>query len=339
MFACFRNFCAPTYRPDTLKIHINQLGHVKRGCLQRVREDIAADGSRIEGSHKGWNMLQRAFASGLEMWLALASDFVLRRNVRITYKLQGHSGFSAFISTTHGCHHLRLCNSVNQLYNLLIEKEAARGVKIVYIPRALMKTVDSGETFGLVRSENALTFSGLWDIKEEPDEEEKLEDILADPSDMLDSSVVAELNLSPASFYRPLLASSFDTPSSDPKHALFLPTHMLSVTSGDGAASVSATCSAPLLHSPMASTVADSVIDPQLRNGGSDTTPLDSAFTFQFPIRPVTQRIASASSVRQASTSKEKLAKGFIVSRIGLHLLFEISIHQIATGPQYTWER
>ncbi len=59
------------------KVHADQLTHVKKGCLERRRQDIAADGSRIEGSHKAWNTLQRACASGLEMFGALSRDFVL----------------------------------------------------------------------------------------------------------------------------------------------------------------------------------------------------------------------------------------------------------------------
>lgn len=283
-----------------LKIHVNQLAHVKRGCLQRVRQDIAADGSRIEGSHKGWNGLQRAFASGLEMWLALASDFVLRRNIRIAYKLQGHSSSSAFLSTTHGCHHLRLCNAINQLYNTLIEKETARGIKIMYIPRTLMKSIDSGETFGLVRSEHTLTFSGLWEIKNEPDDE----DVLSDAGDMLDSAITAELDLNPASFYRPLLApcSSHDTHTS---------------TSEPGSSPSQAALKA-----------ADSVIDPQLRKAAIDTIPA-CPFTFEFPAPAVTKRtvtVSSTTAVPESSamelTLKEELPRIVIVSCVWFCLFY-----------------
>src|SRR5258707_13202361 len=65
------------------QVHADQLNHVKKGCLARHRQDIASDGSRIEGSHKGWNSLQRAQPSGIEMYVALAHDFVLRRNIRV----------------------------------------------------------------------------------------------------------------------------------------------------------------------------------------------------------------------------------------------------------------
>ncbi|KAJ7150806.1 hypothetical protein C8R46DRAFT_1229740 [Mycena filopes] len=48
-------------------VHAAQLKHLQKGCLSRLRQDIASDGSRIEGSHKGWNSIQRASASGLEL--------------------------------------------------------------------------------------------------------------------------------------------------------------------------------------------------------------------------------------------------------------------------------
>ena len=40
------------------QVHKEQLNHVRKGCLERRRQDIPSDGSCIEGSHKGWNSLQ-----------------------------------------------------------------------------------------------------------------------------------------------------------------------------------------------------------------------------------------------------------------------------------------
>jgi hypothetical protein len=62
------------------QVHCEQMKHVRKGCLARPREDIPSDGSRIEGSHKAWNGIQRSFSSGLVMFRALGHDFVLRRN-------------------------------------------------------------------------------------------------------------------------------------------------------------------------------------------------------------------------------------------------------------------
>ncbi|KAI0681977.1 hypothetical protein BC835DRAFT_1300938 [Cytidiella melzeri] len=160
-----------------IQIHTDQLAHVKKGCLQRVRADIATDGSRIEGSHKGWNSIQRAYTSGLESWLALASNFVLRRNIRTAYKLQSTAALS-FVATTHGCHNLQLCNAIDHLFNALIQREASRNVKITYIPRVVQTLVDTGENFGLVRSDHAATFGGLWTIKEEFNKDQELMDVI-----------------------------------------------------------------------------------------------------------------------------------------------------------------
>ncbi|OBZ65553.1 hypothetical protein A0H81_14418 [Grifola frondosa] len=62
------------------KVHADQLAHVQKGCLARLRQDVPSDGSHIEGSHKHWNGLQRSYASGLESMTALSHDYILRRN-------------------------------------------------------------------------------------------------------------------------------------------------------------------------------------------------------------------------------------------------------------------
>ncbi|EGO28269.1 hypothetical protein SERLADRAFT_405880 [Serpula lacrymans var. lacrymans S7.9] len=38
------------------KVHADQLAHVKKGCLSRMRQDIRSDGSQIEGSHNGMEL-------------------------------------------------------------------------------------------------------------------------------------------------------------------------------------------------------------------------------------------------------------------------------------------
>ncbi|KAI0691353.1 hypothetical protein C8T65DRAFT_587252, partial [Cerioporus squamosus] len=43
--------------------HAEQILHIQKGCLARPRDDIRSDGSRIEGMHKGFNHLQRAFVT------------------------------------------------------------------------------------------------------------------------------------------------------------------------------------------------------------------------------------------------------------------------------------
>ncbi|KAG0694993.1 hypothetical protein DFH29DRAFT_880333 [Suillus ampliporus] len=110
------------------KVHQEQLKHVRKGCLERSIQGIRADGSRIEGSHKGWNSLQRAQAQAF----------------------------------TNGSHHLRLCNYVARLHNTLQQNNT--GSQLQVLPE--LRDVDSGETFSLVTSDHVATFGGLL-IKEE----------------------------------------------------------------------------------------------------------------------------------------------------------------------------
>ncbi|KAG1843756.1 hypothetical protein F4604DRAFT_1596604, partial [Suillus subluteus] len=98
------------------KVHQEQLKHVRKGCLERSIQGIRSDGSRIEGSHKGWNSLQRAQPSGVAMLTALAHDFVLRHNVQVAFS---RSVVTPFIEFTHGSHHLQLCDYVARLHNTL----------------------------------------------------------------------------------------------------------------------------------------------------------------------------------------------------------------------------
>ncbi|KAG2045396.1 hypothetical protein BDR06DRAFT_852815, partial [Suillus hirtellus] len=101
------------------KVHQEQLKHVRKGCLEHNTKDIRADGSRIEGSHKGWNSLRRAQPSGVTMLNALGHDFVLRRNVRVAFS---RSDVTPFIKFTRGSHHLQLCNYIAKLHNTLQQK-------------------------------------------------------------------------------------------------------------------------------------------------------------------------------------------------------------------------
>ncbi|KAJ7872646.1 hypothetical protein B0H14DRAFT_2291039, partial [Mycena olivaceomarginata] len=103
---------------NTPPVHTAQLKHLHKGCLSRQRQDIATDGSRIEGSHKGWNSIQRAFASGIELQNALSHDFVLRRNIRIAFsRTPGTAGSHAFARSTFGSHHTRLVDQTASILN------------------------------------------------------------------------------------------------------------------------------------------------------------------------------------------------------------------------------
>ena len=63
-----------TLRHASWQTHANEMVHVRKGCLTRVRDDIAADGSRIESSHKHLNHFHRAVASGLSMLVVILTN-------------------------------------------------------------------------------------------------------------------------------------------------------------------------------------------------------------------------------------------------------------------------
>lgn len=186
------------------EVHADQLAHVKKGCLERLRDDVAADGSRIEGSHKGWNSIMRSFASGLEVFTALGHDFVLRRNVRIAFahaaSISGKP--DTFIRSTHASHHIRLVNYANAFWNSLTSKEKnpPSSPNLRLLPT--LPVIASAETFGLVTSEYATTFGGLIVMKDEPEIEDTdlfKAAIEINPEDEYDSAaVMRDLNIDPA---------------------------------------------------------------------------------------------------------------------------------------------
>ncbi|KAG2036499.1 hypothetical protein BDR03DRAFT_934430 [Suillus americanus] len=140
-------------------IHQEQLKHVGNGCLEHNIKGIRADGSRIEGSHKGWNSLQHAQPSGIIMLSALGNDFVLHRNVRVAFS---RSHMTPFIKSTHSSHHLQLCDHIAKLHNMLQQQNPS--CELLVLPE--LDVVESGETFGLVVSDHIATFRGLL-VKED----------------------------------------------------------------------------------------------------------------------------------------------------------------------------
>ncbi|KIM49769.1 hypothetical protein M413DRAFT_59878, partial [Hebeloma cylindrosporum] len=156
------------------KVHADQLTHVRKGCLARHRQDIASDGSRIEGSHKGWNSLQRAHPSGIEVYSALAHDFVLRRNIRI---LLSHkktntqpSSTDLLIFWSSGSHHINLLRHLADSFNSLLDNQP-QNVRATLSHLPVFQDIKTREIFGLVRSEHSESFGGLI-IKEEVNDED-----------------------------------------------------------------------------------------------------------------------------------------------------------------------
>jgi hypothetical protein len=152
---------------------------------------IASDGSRIEGSHKGWNSLQRSFASGIEVFTALCHDFVLRRNVRIALS---HGIESPFLKSSHGSHHLALVEYVHALWNNLVKKDTLR--TMVKLPE--LSNIVSGETFGLVKSGHMEMFISLVKC-----EDEGKNGVLPVQDELEEDEILGDLNIDPALQFQP----------------------------------------------------------------------------------------------------------------------------------------
>jgi hypothetical protein len=181
------------------QVHQDQLNHVRRGCLARQREDVCVDGSRIEGSHKGWNSLQRSHSSGVLVLTALSHDFVLRRNMRIGTSKSQKSVCDTFTNSTFGSHHIRLVNAVASRWNVLITKhqKTQSGTVLKSLPQLL--EVASGETFGAVSSEHTASFGGLLEIKPEPEDD----DVVTSINSRAIDNMVDSLKLDPLLLFTP----------------------------------------------------------------------------------------------------------------------------------------
>ena len=136
------------------QVHADQMGHVKKGCLAQHHQDIASDGSWIEGSHKGWNSLQRAQPSGIEMYSALAHDFVLCRNIQVflSHKKtrKQPSSTDLLVSLFSESHHISLLGHLAMCFNSLLNKEP-QNVRATLSPLpALFQDVNMDKVFGLV---------------------------------------------------------------------------------------------------------------------------------------------------------------------------------------------
>ncbi|KAE9405193.1 hypothetical protein BT96DRAFT_1015845 [Gymnopus androsaceus JB14] len=149
--------------------HAEQMKHARKGCLSRTRQDIRSDGSRIEGSHKSWNGLQRSFASGIKVMTALGHDMILRRNVRLGINSPKNSTTLplAFLQSTNGSHHIRLRHFIAQTYNSLVIQQNQRRARTGFPPLEIssqpqLTFAPTQEQFGLIKSEHALTFGGLF---------------------------------------------------------------------------------------------------------------------------------------------------------------------------------
>ncbi|PIL36751.1 hypothetical protein GSI_00440 [Ganoderma sinense ZZ0214-1] len=179
------------------KTHEEQLTHVRKGCLARPRDDVRADGSRIEGTHKGWNSLQRSFSSGLEMMAALGHDHVLRHNTRVESALKEPP---KFIRSTFGSHHVHLVNDCARRWN----KQLARKSRIDsdMEPLPVLEAPSSGETFGMIKmSSETAAHQSLTSIKKESVDDEELLDLSS--QDLLDANyILSGVGVDPSLLYQ-----------------------------------------------------------------------------------------------------------------------------------------
>ncbi|KAF8173269.1 hypothetical protein BJ912DRAFT_1065323 [Pholiota molesta] len=182
------------------KVHADQLEHVRKGCLARPREDISMDGSRIEGTHKAWNSLQRAHPSGIEVYTALAHDFFLRRNIRVaSARIENRRSvnFNEFVASTHASHHVQLVNHTAELFNLLYDKELPQSKATLAGTLPILPRIQVDEMIGLVKSAHSLTFGGLIEVKTEATDLDTtlLEDIDAEISEMDQTQFIKSLEV------------------------------------------------------------------------------------------------------------------------------------------------
>lgn len=174
---------------------------MKKGCLTRPRSDVRSDGSRVEGTHKAWNSLQRSFASGLEMLTVLSHDLILRRNHRVDID---SSSPTAFALSTYGSHHIRLVDHIARLWGTIRQNPTHTHLFTGLQDSPRFQTVNSGESFGIVRSQFAEGYQYLVDVKEE--EPEDLLDLSAQPAHVA-HQLLKSINIDPALLSQPLVSS------------------------------------------------------------------------------------------------------------------------------------
>lgn len=153
----------------------------------------------------------RTYASGLENMLFLCRDFVLRRNIRIATRTEENRQLRPLAASTFGSHHVTFVDFTNRFWNSLVT--SGRGIPkgSAYPLAPVLDDVPSGETFGLVKSESAATFGGLFDIKEEDEEDQ---DLLHLRDDLSEDELAEMMSIDPELRRRPLTCKTMvDNPT------------------------------------------------------------------------------------------------------------------------------
>jgi hypothetical protein len=185
--------CCDPALTTQIQAHAEQLKHVEGGCLIRKNQTIASDGSRIEGSHKGWNSIQRSFASGIEVFTALSHDHVLRRNIHVAFTRKTQT---SFLESTNGSHHVDFVNYINCIWNKLVK--ADKTGKMTPLPE--LPDVKSGESFGLVNSRHVEAYTQLIKVQ---DEDGETVIPVNDPFDDDSDEILENLHIDPSLRFQP----------------------------------------------------------------------------------------------------------------------------------------
>lgn len=169
--------------------------------MSRLRDDIKSDGSRIESCHKHWNSLQRSFSCGLENFVALGHNHVLRTNIRVGYSKTDQRAARPFLASTFGSHHIDLVNNVAKTWNKLLALDRGKG-KGEIAPQPVLQVIETTEKFGLVSSAHIASFGGLLTIKDDAEIEDALLDMPLNEA-VTNEDVISTLGIDPASLSIP----------------------------------------------------------------------------------------------------------------------------------------
>ncbi len=135
---------------------------------------------------------------------ALGHDFVLRCNIRVGFAACGKDS-TTFLKWTYGSHHTCLVTHITLMWNALLGWKTIQRLNLGLNLQPVLRVVNSGETFGLVASDNATSFGGLIDIKKEEPHEELLDLILDDSNEV--EHILHNLDINPALLSSPTTAS------------------------------------------------------------------------------------------------------------------------------------
>ncbi|THH00532.1 hypothetical protein EW026_g2009 [Hermanssonia centrifuga] len=170
---------------------------------------------------------------------------------------------------------------------------------------AAAKQVGSGESFGLVVSNHNLTFGGLLQIKDEPDEDQKLEGLINNREEEMDvAMVLRDLNIDPALLNQP--ESGHDIPYQSTIHpSSSSPPSLLALLNSTPPLSSAASSGLSTFDTVIYSLTADSS-----RDNPEDGTPgrLEMKVPVSNVVIDLTQESEEGTSLKRKQTALETVA-------------------------------